>query len=148
VIAGHCEGHRGPTHTFTPINVWDMRLNGGSLAGPIDEPVVMSGPFVMEYSRRDSRQAYFNINTLRRPPRRKLSIRGRTSALVLKEVLTASRTRIPLVDSWPWLREGKELMVRAVLLSKRLKSCRCRLGAGTPPFEVTTTSRTILLDGA
>jgi hypothetical protein len=47
VIVGHCEGHRGPTHTFTPINVWDMRLNGGSLAGPIDEPVVM------EYSRRD-----------------------------------------------------------------------------------------------
>jgi redox-sensitive bicupin YhaK (pirin superfamily) len=32
VIAGDYEGHRGPAHTFTPINVWDMRLNGGNLA--------------------------------------------------------------------------------------------------------------------
>jgi quercetin 2,3-dioxygenase len=104
VIAGDYEGHRGPAHTFTPINVWDMQLNGGSLASltlpeghttlvvvlkgsvqvngdgaageaqlalldrtggpitfeantdstllilggePIDEPVVMQGPFVM-----------------------------------------------------------------------------------------------------
>jgi redox-sensitive bicupin YhaK (pirin superfamily) len=104
VIAGDYEGQRGPAHTFTPINVWDMRLNGGSLSwltvpeghttlvvvlkgsvqvngdgvageaqlvlldhtggpitveantdstllilsgAPIDEPVVMKGPFVM-----------------------------------------------------------------------------------------------------
>jgi len=26
VIAGEYEGHRGPAHTFTPINVWDIRL--------------------------------------------------------------------------------------------------------------------------
>jgi redox-sensitive bicupin YhaK (pirin superfamily) len=29
VIAGSYDGHRGPAQTFTPINVWDMRLNQG-----------------------------------------------------------------------------------------------------------------------
>ena len=29
VIAGEYEGHKGPAHTFSPMNVWDMRLNAG-----------------------------------------------------------------------------------------------------------------------
>lgn len=29
VIAGNYAGHVGPAHTFTPINLWDLRLNGG-----------------------------------------------------------------------------------------------------------------------
>jgi len=29
VIAGEFNGHRGPAHTFTPIDVWDMRINQG-----------------------------------------------------------------------------------------------------------------------
>ena len=29
VIAGEFLGHRGPAETFTPINVWDIRLNQG-----------------------------------------------------------------------------------------------------------------------
>jgi redox-sensitive bicupin YhaK (pirin superfamily) len=29
VIAGEFDGHKGPAHTFTPINVWDVRLNNG-----------------------------------------------------------------------------------------------------------------------
>jgi redox-sensitive bicupin YhaK (pirin superfamily) len=107
VIAGEYEGHHGPADTFTPIDLWDLRLNQGGAASlvlpegrtvsvvvlkgtvqvngdaiareaqlvlldrsggeitleansdasllilsgePIDEPVVMSGPFVMNTS--------------------------------------------------------------------------------------------------
>ncbi|QDH70359.1 pirin family protein [Marilutibacter alkalisoli] len=32
VIAGEFEGHRGPARTFTPMNVWDLRLNQGGHA--------------------------------------------------------------------------------------------------------------------
>ena len=31
LIAGEFEGHKGPSRTFTPIDVWDLRLNAGSL---------------------------------------------------------------------------------------------------------------------
>ncbi len=37
VIAGEYRGHRGPAHTFTPIDLWDLRLQAGgevSLAMP------------------------------------------------------------------------------------------------------------------
>jgi len=29
VIAGECRGVKGPARTFTPINLWDLRLNAG-----------------------------------------------------------------------------------------------------------------------
>jgi len=32
VIAGEFDGHRGPARTFTPIDVWDVRLNQGRAA--------------------------------------------------------------------------------------------------------------------
>ncbi len=32
VIAGEYSGHRGPAKTFTPMNVWDLRLSAGGTA--------------------------------------------------------------------------------------------------------------------
>ena len=32
VIAGEFGGHKGPAKTFTPLNVWDLRLNAGKTA--------------------------------------------------------------------------------------------------------------------
>jgi redox-sensitive bicupin YhaK (pirin superfamily) len=32
VIAGACQGVKGPARTFTPINVWDVRMTKGSRA--------------------------------------------------------------------------------------------------------------------
>jgi redox-sensitive bicupin YhaK (pirin superfamily) len=37
VIAGDYAGHTGPARTFTPINVWDLRLTAGRSA-PLDVP--------------------------------------------------------------------------------------------------------------
>ncbi len=38
VIAGDYLGHKGPAHTFTPIDVWDVRLNqGASVTLPVPE---------------------------------------------------------------------------------------------------------------
>ena len=38
VIAGEFQGHRGPARTFTPINVWDLRLAAGKTTSlDIDE---------------------------------------------------------------------------------------------------------------
>ncbi|MGY2225257.1 pirin family protein [Pseudomonas gingeri] len=31
LIAGEFDGHKGPARTFTPIDVWDLRLNAGKL---------------------------------------------------------------------------------------------------------------------
>ncbi len=31
LIAGEFDGHTGPSRTFTPIDVWDLRLNAGKL---------------------------------------------------------------------------------------------------------------------
>jgi redox-sensitive bicupin YhaK (pirin superfamily) len=36
IIAGDYQGHRGPAHTFTPMNVWDLHLHaGGEVALPV-----------------------------------------------------------------------------------------------------------------
>ena len=32
VIAGEYAGHKGPAHTFTPMNVWDVKLGAGQAA--------------------------------------------------------------------------------------------------------------------
>ncbi len=38
VIAGKYDGHPGPAHTFTPIDLWDMRLRqGGTASLPLPE---------------------------------------------------------------------------------------------------------------
>lgn len=33
VIAGNYKGHQGPAHTFTPVDVWDLRLQQGRTVG-------------------------------------------------------------------------------------------------------------------
>ncbi|MDO5288879.1 MAG: pirin family protein [Pseudomonadota bacterium] len=37
VIAGDYAGHKGPAQTYTPMNVWDVRLNPGATAS-LDQP--------------------------------------------------------------------------------------------------------------
>ena len=37
VIAGAYEGRKGPAHTYTPMNVWDLRLRQGGIA-QLDQP--------------------------------------------------------------------------------------------------------------
>ena len=53
VIAGEFEGRTGPARTFTPVNVWDMRLNrSGAVTlnlpeGHTSALVVLSGPIMV-----------------------------------------------------------------------------------------------------
>ena len=53
VIAGDFNGSKGPAHTFTPINLWDMRLNAGHVvpfkvpAGHNTAVFVISGEVVL-----------------------------------------------------------------------------------------------------
>lgn len=62
VIAGDFEGHKGPARTFTPINVWDMRLNRDAsvmLDLPEDHTtmlVVLSGRIVIN-GQQDAQEA-------------------------------------------------------------------------------------------
>ncbi len=42
VIAGDYAGHQGPANTFTPMNVWDVRLNAGHETR-LDQPEGWSG---------------------------------------------------------------------------------------------------------
>ncbi len=37
IIAGELDGHEGPAHTFTPLNVIDLRLKRGSTSIPVPE---------------------------------------------------------------------------------------------------------------
>lgn len=38
IIAGELDGHKGPANTFTPMHVWDLRLNaGGACTLPLPE---------------------------------------------------------------------------------------------------------------
>ena len=62
VIAGDFDGHAGPARTFTPINVWDLRLNR-DVAVTLDLPeghttmlVVLSGQITVNGAQ-DARQA-------------------------------------------------------------------------------------------
>ena len=62
VIAGDFDGHAGPARTFTPINVWDVRLNRDA-AVTLDLPeghttmlVVLSGQITVNGAQ-DARQA-------------------------------------------------------------------------------------------
>jgi len=53
VIAGDYEGHHGPARTFTPMNVWDLRLHSGKrVVLPVPEGdnaalVVLHGPVLV-----------------------------------------------------------------------------------------------------
>lgn len=64
VIAGEHDGHRGPAHTFTPINLWDVRLNQGGAAtftlpeGHTAAVVVLKGA-VKVNGNTDARQSQF-----------------------------------------------------------------------------------------
>jgi redox-sensitive bicupin YhaK (pirin superfamily) len=80
VIAGDYAGHTGPAHTFSPLDVWDLRLQPGRplelaikpgrntalvvlLCGePLNEPIVGYGPFVMN-SESEIQQAIADVQS-------------------------------------------------------------------------------------
>jgi len=63
VIAGNFGGERGPAHTYTPVNMWDLRLNAGGTtaldlpAGHTAALVVVAGAATISGARAEEGQA-------------------------------------------------------------------------------------------
>jgi redox-sensitive bicupin YhaK (pirin superfamily) len=103
VIAGELLGARGPARTFTPINIWDLRLTGDA-ALKLELPeghtamlVVLSGHVTLE----DSHEVGAAEMVLLSREGEELALRANGDAMVL--VLTGAPIDEPIVGHGPFV---------------------------------------------
>lgn len=108
VIAGDYLGHRGPARTFTPIDVWDMRLESGKSV-EIDLPegrnvglVVLRGTVLVN----DSQVVREATMALLDRAGRKLRLEANNSATVL--LLSGEPIDEPIVGHGPFVMNTRE----------------------------------------
>jgi hypothetical protein len=114
VIAGEYDGHRGPAHTFTPMDVWDVRLvQGGAARFAVPEGrtlalVVLKGTVLVNGSE-VVREA--QLVTLAREGR-DVAIEANTDATVL--LLSGEPIDEPIVGYGPFVMNSQEEISQAM----------------------------------
>lgn len=114
VIAGEFDGHRGPAHTFTPIDVWDVRLNQGhSTEFTVPEGrtlalIVLRGTVQVNGSEivREAQMVMFDRNG------EKISLEANTDATVL--LLSGEPINEPIVGYGPFVMNSQQEIAQAM----------------------------------
>jgi redox-sensitive bicupin YhaK (pirin superfamily) len=114
VIAGELLGAKGPAKTFTPINVWDMRLNAGATQtlalpqGHVAMLVVLSGQLRVN----DAQDASDAQMLLLSREGDEIAIRAERDTVLL--VLTGEPIDEPIVGYGPFVMNSQEEIVQAI----------------------------------
>ncbi|AMP00775.1 pirin family protein [Collimonas arenae] len=115
VIAGNFDGHAGPAHTFSAMNVWDLRLNQGGIAdlalpqGWTGAVVVLHGTVLVngETIARDAQMVLLDRDG------NKVSIEANNDAVIL--LLSGEPIDEPIVGHGPFVMNSKEEIAQAIL---------------------------------
>ncbi|MFJ2986244.1 pirin family protein [Collimonas sp. NPDC087041] len=114
VIAGNFDGHAGPAHTFSAMNVWDLRLNQGGIAdlalpqGWTGAVVVLRGTVLVngETVARDAQMVVLDRDGS------KVSIEANNDAVLL--LLSGDPIDEPIVGHGPFVMNSKEEIAQAI----------------------------------
>lgn len=113
VIAGRYGGGRGPARTFTPMDVWDMRLSQGGIsqfeveAGRTLALIVLDG--AINVNGQDVREAQM---VMLDPDGQGLEVRADTDAVVL--LLSGEPIDEPIVGYGPFVMNSEDEIAQAV----------------------------------
>jgi len=114
IIAGEYRGHRGPARTFTPIDVWDMRLNRAHRAefsvveGRTLALVVLKGTALVN----DSQVAREAQLVLLDRPGREVTLEANSDAVIL--VLSGEPIEEPVVGYGPFVMNSESEIRQAI----------------------------------
>ncbi|NKI68605.1 pirin family protein [Collimonas pratensis] len=113
VIAGSFDGHAGPAHTYSPMNVWDLRLAQGGVTeltlpdGWNSALIVLHGTVLVngETVSRESQMAVLDAGGS------KLALEANNDAVVL--LLSGEPIDEPIVGHGPFVMNSEEEIVQA-----------------------------------
>ena len=114
VIAGDYDGHQGPAHTFSPIDVWDLRLGAGKAvslpmhAGRTAAVIVLRGTVLVAGHEvvRDAQMALLDRQG------DELTLEANSDAVVL--LLSGEPLDEPIVGHGPFVMNSQDEIVQAI----------------------------------
>jgi redox-sensitive bicupin YhaK (pirin superfamily) len=114
VIAGEFDGQRGPAHTFTPMNVWDLRLHAGKsvslevVEGHTLALVVLHGTVLVNGSGVAREAQLVRLDAAARD----FTIEANNEAVVL--ILSGEPIDEPIVGHGPFVMNSRAEIVQAI----------------------------------